>query len=221
MNDGQALRRALIGGMARLDALGFNRNATGNMSVRCGDGFLLTPTGMPTRDMTPDDIVFLDFAGRIEGRRKPSSEWRLHRDILADRPDIGAVLHSHANFCTTLAVLKRPIPAFHYMVAVAGGSDIRCAPYATFGTRELADAAVAALKDRRACLLAHHGMMALGVDIGHALAVAIEVEALAEQYWRALQIAEPDILPAEEMARVLEKFSGYGQVRDSGPRVDL
>lgn len=209
--DPRRLRLALVEGMARLDALGMNRNATGNMAVRAGDGFLITPTGIPTREMRPSDIVSMDFDGHREGRRKPSSEFRLHRDILSARPEIGAVLHSHATFCTTLAVHGRAIPAFHYMIAAAGGTDIRCAPYATFGTQALADVAVAALAGRKACLLAHHGVVVLGRDIDDAFAVAIEVEALAEQYWRALQIGEPPILSDAEMAVVIEKFATYGQ----------
>jgi len=207
-------RQSLLDGMARLDALGMNRNATGNMALRDGDGFLITPTGMATATMRPDDIVSMTFDGAATGRRKPSSEWRLHRDVLAARPEIGAVVHSHAPFCTTLAVMKRDIPAFHYMIAIAGGSTIRCAPYATFGSQELADSAVAALAGRKACLLAHHGMLALGRDVADALAVAVEVEALAEQYWRALQIGEPEILSDAEMAVVLRKFESYGRQDD-------
>lgn len=211
MTQHRRLRHALIEGMARLDALGMNRNATGNMSVRCADGFLITPSGMPTATMRPRDVVLMAFDGTAHGRRTPSSEWRLHRDILAARPEIGCVLHAHAGFCTTLAVHARGIPAFHYMVAVAGGTSIRCAPYATFGTQDLADGAVAALDGRKACLLAQHGMVALGRDIAEALAVALEVEALAEQYWRALQIGEPPILSDAEMAVVLDKFAAYGR----------
>jgi L-fuculose-phosphate aldolase len=206
-------RRAVIEGMARLDALGMNRNATGNLSLRVPDGFLVTPTGMTTREMRPGDIVFVEMDGAAHGPRKPSSEWRFHRDILASRPDVNAVLHSHANACITLACLGMEIPAFHYMVAVAGGKTVRCAKYATFGTQELSDNAVAALKDRKACLLANHGMIALGVSVPEALSIAIEVEALAEQYWRALQIGKPTILSDAEMDRVLEKFQNYGQAR--------
>lgn len=204
------LRRALIEGSERLDALGMNRNATGNMSVRYDDGFLITPSGLPSRAMTTADIVYMDLDGTATGRCQPSSEWRLHRDVLARRPDIGAVVHTHASFCTTLAVLKRDIPAFHYMVAVTGGTSVRCAPYATFGSQALADAAVQALEGRKACLLAHHGMLALGHDLDEAVAIAIEVEALAEQYWRALQLGEPDRLSDEEMAVVIDKFKRYG-----------
>ena len=205
------LRRQLVEAMERLDALGFNRNATGNMSVRAEDGFLVTPSGVPTRHLTAADMVFVEMDGTVIGRGQPSTEWRLHRDLYADRPEIGAVLHSHATACTTLAVLGWPIPAFHYMVAVAGGTDIRCAPYATFGTQELAEACRGALAGRKACLLAHHGMVAVGADTDEALSVAIEVEGLAEVYWRARQLGQPALLPDDEMARVLAKFEHYGR----------
>jgi L-fuculose-phosphate aldolase len=142
--------------------------------------------------------------------RTPSTEWRFHRDIYRTRADAAAVVHTHAPFATTLACLDRGIPAFHYMVARAGGDDIRCAPYATFGSQELSDRALAALQDRKACLLAHHGAIALGESLESALRLAVEVETLAEMYWRALQIAEPRLLDREEMARVAERFRYYG-----------
>lgn len=204
-------RHAIIDAALRLTELGLNKGSAGNVSLRLADGFLITPSGLPAAEMRAADIVFMRFDGTAEGGRKPSSEWRFHRDVLAARPEVGAVVHTHAPFCTTLAVLGRGIPAFHYMVAVAGGDSIRCAPYATFGTQELSDHAVAALADRRACLLANHGMIAVGRDLAAALALAVEVESLAEQYWRALQVGAPNILPDDEMERVLEKFRTYGQ----------
>jgi L-fuculose-phosphate aldolase len=148
--------------------------------------------------------------GAPRGTRKPSSEWRIHRDVFAARPEVNAVLHAHASYATALACLGRTIPAFHYMVAVAGGSDIRCAPYATFGTQELSDGALAALEDRTACLLANHGMIALGESLEAALALAVEVETLAQQYCCALQIGTPNRLSEDEMAVVLAKFKDYG-----------
>ncbi len=208
-------RHKVVEAAGQLIRLGLNKGSSGNVGLRWRDGFLVTPSGLPPERMSIHDIVFVDADGDTRGRRRPSSEWRFHRDILTARPDIGAVVHAHSPFCTTLAVLSRPIPAFHYMVAVAGGSDIRCAPYATFGSQELSDRAVAALVGRKACLLAHHGMIALGRDLDEALAIAVEVESLAEQYWRALQIREPARLPEDEMQRVLEKFKGYG--RDAQP----
>ena len=149
--------------------------------------------------------------GVATGRREPSSEWRFHRDIYATRSEAQAIVHAHSPFATTLACLGRDIPAFHYMVAVAGGDDIRCAPYATFGTQDLSDHAMSALQGRRACLLAQHGMIALGSTLSTALALAVEVEALAEMYWRALQVGEPHVLSADEMRTVLAKFATYGK----------
>lgn len=204
------LREAMVATCRRMNGLGINQGCSGNLSQRVDDGFLVTPSGLPYDEMSPEDIVAMRFDGSWDGRLKPSSEWRIHRDILAARPEIGAVLHTHAMFATTLACLGRTIPAFHYMVAVAGGVDIRCAPYATFGTQELSSHALRALEDRRACLLANHGMIALGTDLKGALALAVEVETLAAQYWRALQIGKPHLLDEAEMAVVLEKFKTYG-----------
>ncbi len=209
-----ALRQHLVDAARRMNVLGINQGTSGNLSVRAGDGLLLTPSGVAYESMTPEDVVWMDLDGHwscpAPGRR-PTSEWRFHRDILAARPDAGAVVHTHAMFCTTLACLRREIPPFHYMVAVAGGTDIRCADYATFGTQALSDRALAALSGRKACLLANHGMLALGADLDRALALAVEVETLAAQYWRALQIGRPVLLDDAEMARVLEKFKTYGK----------
>jgi len=194
-----------------MNAAGINRGKSGNVSARLDDGFLVTPSGLPYDETTPADIVAMSLDGEVRGTRVPSSEWRFHRDIYRARPDAHAIVHTHAPFATSLACLHRGIPAFHYMVAIAGGSDIRCAPYATFGTQELSDHAVSALAGRKACLLANHGMIALGESLAKALALAVEVETLAEMYWRALQVGEPRLLPAEEMAVVLAKFATYGQ----------
>jgi L-fuculose-phosphate aldolase len=206
-----ALREAMIATARRMNASGLNQGTSGNLSQRVEDGFLVTPTGMDYEAMVPEDLVLMRFDGSHEGRRKPSSEWRFHRDILAARPEVGAVLHAHSMFCTTLACLRRGIPSFHYMVAMAGGVDVRCAPYATFGTEELSRHAVAALEGRKACLLANHGMLAVGRDLAGAFKLAVEVETLAAMYWRALQVGEPVLLDAAEMAVVLEKFKTYGQ----------
>jgi L-fuculose-phosphate aldolase len=161
--------------------------------------------------MRADDIVEMTLEGEVRGSREPSSEWRFHRDIYLARPDADAIVHAHSTFATALACLGRDIPAFHYMVAVAGGSDIRCARYATFGTQELSDNALAAIAGRTACLLANHGMIAVGASLDAALALAVEVEALAEQYWAALQVGEPNMLSEAEMAIVLQRFRSYGQ----------
>lgn len=205
------LRQAMVAAARQLSTQGLNRGATGNIGTRCGAAFLVTPSGVPAEDLTPEAMVAMDFSGATLGPGKPSSEWRFHRDILAARPEIGAVVHTHARFATSLACLQRQVPAFHYMIAVAGGDTIRCTPYAIFGSQELSDLALHALEDRKACLLGNHGMIALGVDLADALAVAVEVESLCEQYWTALQLGQPNILSASQMQAVLEKFKGYGR----------
>jgi L-fuculose-phosphate aldolase len=204
------LREQLLSTSRKLCELGLNRGTSGNASVRDGAGFLVTPTGMTVEEMTPRDMVWMSIDGKVQGERQPSSEWRFHRDILQARPEVGAVIHTHAMFATTLACLHREIPPFHYMIAVAGGDTIRCAPYALFGSQALSDAALSALQDRKACLLANHGMIAVGHDLDQALSVAVEVETLCEQYWRALQAGEPKLLSAEQMTEVMEQFKGYG-----------
>jgi len=204
------LREKLLHITRKLTETGLNPGTAGNVSVRDGNGFLITPSGIAADFMTLRDLVWMDFDGRVEGEHAPSSEWRFHRDILHTRPEVGAVIHTHAMFATTLACLRRDIPPFHYMIALAGGDSIRCAPYALFGTQELSDAALVALQDRKACLLANHGMIALGRELGHALAVAVEVETLCEQYWRTLQVGGPELLTEQEMAEAIAQFKGYG-----------
>jgi L-fuculose-phosphate aldolase len=211
--DEQALRQEIIATAIAMNARGINRGKSGNVSARTASGFLVTPTALAYESMGPGDVVAMSMDGAAHGARAPSSEWRFHRDIYAARAEAQAVVHAHSPFATTLSCLERGIPAFHYMIAVAGGSDIRCAPYATFGTQELSDHALGALEGRRACLLANHGMIAVGANLSDALALAIEVEALAEQYWRALQIGQPSLLSEAEMTVVLEKFRTYGQSR--------
>jgi L-fuculose-phosphate aldolase len=212
-----ALREAVVATARAMNGLGINRGKSGNVSARLSsdefDGFLVTPTGLPYDETGRDDIVPMTLDGNARGSRLPSSEWRFHRDIYRARPEVNAIVHTHAPFATSLACLHRGIPAFHYMVAVAGGNDIRCAPYATFGTQTLSDHAVAALEGRRACLLANHGMIAIGATLAAALALTVEVETLAEMYWRALQIGEPILLSAAEMQTVDAKFRTYGQPR--------
>jgi L-fuculose-phosphate aldolase len=204
-------RRDIIAACRQMNALGINQGRSGNIGLRVKGGLLVTPSGMPYDAMTPADIVFMKDDGTVPpGQREPSTEWRFHRDILAERPDVGAVVHTHAMFATTLACLHIDIPAFHYMVAMAGGDSIRCAPYATFGTQALSDHAVKALEGRKACLLANHGMIVVGETLAKAMALAVEVETLAAQYWRALQVGKPILLSKKEMRLVLEKFSTYG-----------
>jgi L-fuculose-phosphate aldolase len=205
------LRQQIIATALRMNELRINRGRSGNVSARAGDGFLVTPSGLSYEETRPEDIASVTFAGDASGPRQPSTEWRFHRDIYAARHDVGAIVHTHSTFATTLACLGRDIPAFHYMVAVAGGKDIRCASYATFGTQALSDHALVALEARKACLLANHGMIAVGASLAEALALAVEVEALAEQYWRTLQTGTPNLLSDAEMEVVLDKFSRYGK----------
>lgn len=209
------LRSEVLDTARALVSAGLNTGTAGNVSARLPGAFLITPTGVDYAALAPGELVEVGLDGEVApGQLKPSSEWRFHRDILAAREDVGAVIHVHSPYATALACMRCEIPAFHYMVAVAGGSSIRCAAYATFGTQELSDHALAALDGRRACLLANHGMIALGADLGAALKLAIEVESLAQQYCIALQSGGPVLLDAEEMARVLEKFESYGRQGD-------
>lgn len=220
--DEAALRRAMVEAALELDARGLNRGSSGNVGVRCGDRILVTPSGVPARELTAPGMVMLTLNGDVVGAGRPSSEWRFHRDILVARPDVHAVVHVHSPFATTLACLGLEVPPFHYMIAALGGSTIRCAPYALFGTQALSDHALAALEGRRACLLAHHGMIAIGRDLKHALALCVETESLCEQYWRARQIGEPGHLSESQMAEVLEKFKTYGQhAAGSAPDHDI
>lgn len=206
-------REQLLATMQRLLQCGLNRGTSGNASVRVEGGLLITPSGMDVEDMLASDMVLMNMAGEWESEagRKPSSEWHFHLDILRQRPEVGAVIHTHSTFATTLACLRRDVPPFHYMIAIAGGDSIRCAPYALFGTPALSAAALKALENRRACLLANHGMIALGDGLKQAFDVAVEVEALCEQYLRALQVGEPALLSLQEMAEVFEQFKGYGK----------
>lgn len=207
----QNIAEKLLTTSQKLTTLGLNAGTAGNCSARLNaDTFLITPSGVPIEDMSAEGMVRMQLDGSAEPNKKPSSEWRFHCDILQNRPEINAVIHTHSMFATTLACLHLDIPAFHYMIAVAGGDSIRCAPYALFGTQALSDHALLALQDRKACLLANHGMIALGRDLNDALAVALEVENLCEQYWRALQVGKPHILGAQEMQEVFQQFKGYG-----------
>jgi L-fuculose-phosphate aldolase len=205
------LREQIIATALEMNARGLNRGKSGNVSARIDNGFLVTPTGLAYESTQPADIVAMTPDGTARGLRLPSSEWRFHRDIYAARHEVGAIVHAHSPFATTLACVGHDIPPFHYMIGVAGGKDIRCAAYATFGTQQLSDHALRALEDRKACLLGNHGMIAVGASMTAALALAVEVEALAEQYWRALQIGTPNLLSEAEMEVVLEKFRSYGQ----------
>src|SRR5580693_8253805 len=195
-------RQSIIDACLRMNAIGINQGTSGNISLRHDAGMLITPTSVPYEEMTPEQIVLMDFDGGFAPAQKPSSEWRFHLDILKARPEVNAVVHAHPPYATTLAIMGREIPPVHYMIAAAGGDTIRCAPYATFGTEQLSRHAVSALEGRLACLLAHHGMIAIGPSLARAMWLAVEVEALARQYHGCLQIGEPPLLSSDEIERV-------------------
>lgn len=205
----QESRQQLLTASRRLVELGLNRGTAGNASIHHGDGMLITPSALPVAEMTTDSMVRMDLEGNVLQGGKPSSEWRFHRDIFVARPEIGAVLHMHSTFATTIACLGKDVPAVHYHIAIAGGDSIRCTPYTIFGEQNLSDLALEALHDRKACLLGNHGMIALGKDLADALSVAQEVEYLCEIYWRTLQAGTPQILTAQQMHAVKERFVEY------------
>nr|WP_199042871.1 class II aldolase/adducin family protein [Dyella sp. ASV24] len=207
------LRQDLVLQGAKLATSGLSQGTSGNLSARCGEGFLITPSGTPYEDITPEGIVFVDRDGHWPASQRPSSEWRFHRDIYLARPDAGAVVHVHPPYATALAMCRRAIPPAHYMIAVGGGDSIRCADYYTYGTQALSDAVLAALEGRLACLMANHGMIALGTTLTQAMWRAVEVENLARQYALSLQIGTPVLLTDQEVADVLAKFANYGPSR--------
>jgi L-fuculose-phosphate aldolase len=210
----EQIRRAMIATCIKMNESGINQGTSGNISVRIDEGFLITPSGVPYDEMKPQDIVLMHIDASHEGPRKPSTEWRFHRDIMEKKPEVGAVIHLHSMFCTSLSILRREIPAIHYMIAVSGGPTIPCVPYVTWGTQQLADYILGALENRHACLLANHGMVCIGPNLKKAAWLAVEIETLAAQYWRARQVGIPYILPDEEVAHVIEKFKSYGQVSE-------
>lgn len=212
----RGLRKSIIDACREMSALGINQGTSGNISVRTEDGILVTPSGVPYDEMVPEDIVAMRWDGtwRAVPGRIPSSEWRFHLDILRAKPELGAVVHAHPIYCTIIAIMGRSIPAIHYMIAVAGGNDIPCAPYAQYGTAALSELALAALRERRACLLAHHGLIAVGRDLRKALWLAVEVEVLAKQYHGCLQLGVPPVLPDAEIDSLLERWGEYG-LRDA------
>jgi L-fuculose-phosphate aldolase len=208
------LRRRMAEVMKAMDARGLNRGTSGNVSVRCGEAMLVTPSGVPASALAPDQMVLVQADGSTAADAlKPSSEWRMHQQILHRRPDAGAVVHCHSRHATILACAGRPIPALHYMVAVSGGSSVPVAPYATFGSAELAEAVVEALDGRYAALMANHGQIAVAPRLERALAIAEEVEEQAAVYWGTLAIGGPTLLDDAEMQVVLQRFRTYGQRR--------
>jgi L-fuculose-phosphate aldolase len=203
-------RQSIIDACRSMNALGINQGTSGNISLRHDSGLLITPTSVPYEAMQPDQIVFMGLDGSFDPTQRPSSEWRFHLDILKARPEINAVVHAHPPYSTILAIMGLEIPPFHYMIACAGGDTIRCAPYATFGTQELSEHAVCALGDRLACLLEHHGMIAIGPSLSKAMWLAVEVETLARQFYGCLQIGTPRLLPKAEIKNVLDRIADYG-----------
>lgn len=216
--DEHTLRTKIVQAARSMGGLGINHGTSGNISARCGGAMLITCSATPYEQMQPEDVASMkleDERGAWTGPMKPSTEWRLHLAVLRGRPDAGAVVHTHATYCTTLAILRKPIPAVHYMVAAFGGTDVRCAPYATFGTAELAEHTLAALQGRNACLLANHGMVVVGADLDKAMWLAVELETLARQYCLSLQLGDPYVLTDAEIADTAKSFSTYGlQERD-------
>ncbi|MGL4410503.1 MAG: class II aldolase/adducin family protein [Zoogloea sp.] len=210
MNENVLREGLIVTARAMLDK-GLNTGTSGNVSVRCNRGFLITPTGRSGEDCRPEEMSLMAMDGSWQGICAPSSEWRIHRDLYAARPEAGAILHAHSPFATALACQGQNIPAFHYMIARFGGADIRCAPYATFGTQDLSSNAIGALEGRSACLLANHGMIVFGRDLRHTLALALEFETLCQQYYRTCLLGAPQILDDAQMAEVMQRFRTYGQ----------
>ncbi len=216
MRQGQReLRQALVEALRWMNASGLNQGTSGNISVRCEDAMLISPSGVPYDELEPEDIVEMPLTGEYGAYRArdghvPSSEWRFHLDIMQARSEVGAVVHTHSTYATTLAICRKEIPACHYMIAAAGGPSVRCADYATFGTKELSRNVLAALEGRTCCLMANHGMLATGPTLKKAMWLAVELETLARQYYLTLAIGGPVVLSDEEIARVMERFKSYG-----------
>ena len=207
------LRRQIIDHCIAMNENGLNQGTSGNISVRCGDAMLISPSGIPYHTLKPDMIARMsldDPTGAWSGPRKPSTEWHFHQALLRRRPDAHAVVHAHPTYCTTLAILRKHIPACHYMIAAFGGNNVRCSGYATYGTKALSDLAVEAMTDRTACLLGNHGMIAIGSSLPKAMWRAVELETIARQYYLSLQLGQPVILSDAEIAETLAKFATYG-----------
>ena len=213
-----AARKALVGASLELVRRGLNEGTAGNVSVRRGEGMLITPSGIPPEATTPRMIAAMTLDGAARGPKKPSSEWRLHRDILAQRPDVGAVVHTHSTYATVLACQHRSIPPLHYMIAVFGVPRIRCAPYVPFGTQQLSDLVIEHLGKGHGVLLGNHGMVATGIDLAQALWRAIELEALARMFYLATAGGgAPVLLSDDEIARTVARFASYGMTAVAEP----
>ena len=207
-------RESIIEHCLEMNRSGINQGTSGNISIRHEDGLLITPTSMPYESIKPSDIVLLDAKGKSQGPYRPSSEWQFHKDILDARPEVNSVVHAHPTYCTVLAIMGREIPPIHYMLSVFGGPNIRCAPYAIYGSKELSDHAVDALEDRKACLLDHHGMIAVGTSLPQAMWLAVELETVARQHHGCLQLGDPPLLSEQQIQDVIDKIAGYGRADD-------
>ncbi|MCB8836389.1 class II aldolase/adducin family protein [Aurantimonas sp. VKM B-3413] len=208
-----SLRKAMVEKARWMNASGLNQGTSGNISARSGDRMLITPSATPYDSMTPEMIAAMPLEGDYgswEGPLKPSTEWRFHLDIMRARADVGGIVHTHSTYATVLAIARKPIPACHYMMAAFGGMDIRVADYATFGTKELSEAALRALEDRTGCLLANHGMIATGANLDKAMWLAVELETIAKQYYHTLLIGGPVLLPKEAIDETVKSFGSYG-----------
>jgi len=206
-------RSAIIASCLEMNACGLNQGTSGNISMRVGNQMIITPSAVPYDELQPAMLASLKLDAadaEFSGPLAPSSEWRFHADILRARPEVNAVVHAHPPYCTSLAIAHMEIPAAHYMVAAFGGNNVRCAGYHTFGTAALARACVSALRERSACLMANHGMLAIGTTLAKAMWTAVELEALARQYYQALQIGGPKLLSDAAIAKTLAKFANYG-----------
>ena len=212
-DDELQIRHSIVHACRRMEPLGLSHGTSGNISVRCGDKLLITPSGVPYDTLSSDGIVSMDFDGGWQGELAPSSEWRFHLDIMQTRPDVNAVVHGHPLYATSLAICRRDIPAVHYMIAAAGGATIRCAEYATFGTQALSVNVLKAMQERNCCLLANHGMIATGANLERAIRLASELENLAHQYVISLTIGNPCILSDREIEKNIALFENYGPKR--------
>ena len=210
----QTKSATLIETALHLEQIGLNHGATGNCSCRDGNTYLITPSGIDTQSLSEDKVVRMDFTGNIIDsipNLKPSSEWRFHKDIMSQRKEVGAVVHTHSIYASTVSLFGDTLPSFHYMIAVAGGDSVRCAPYAMFGTQELSDNIIGALIDRKACLIANHGLVAIGDNLKEALQIAEEIEHLCQLYIEARKLGEPNLLSKKQMSEVIDRFQTYSR----------
>ncbi len=224
MNDEELeLREAIIAKARWMNASGLNQGTSGNLSVRHGDRMLITPSAIPYESMRPEMIASMPIEGEYgswEGPLKPSTEWRFHLDIMRARPDVGGIVHTHSTYATVLAIARKSIPACHYMIAAFGGMDIRCSGYARYGTSELSDHAIKALEGRNGCLLANHGMIAVGSNLDKAMWLAVELETIAKQYYMTLLIGGPVLLDEGQIEETRRGFASYGLQDPQKPAVE-